>query len=125
PRVKAALGEVVLQPLRGGRFVDEGDVTGRPDEIRDALPESGGPPQVGAPGKGNEWQAEGLAFLGEVRGGFAVDMDLPPEGRERGEVVLVRARPDPGEAISTPEGTRRPRAQGTVAIVEADLRQGP
>ena len=55
---------------------------------------------------------------------LAVNVNLPRQRSQRGEIILVRPRLDPGQAITAADRAGRALAQRAVAIVDTDLRHG-
>src|SRR5262245_327550 len=120
----AAFTEILTQPLRVGVRIGQSDVAVWPDEIEGPALETGSL-HSRLPREAVEPKQKFDAGFGHAGPRFAVHVDLPVQRGERSEVVLSWLRLDPRQPIPTPDGPGRARAQRAVAIVDADLRQGP
>lgn len=119
----AALTEIPPQPLGVGARICQGDVAIRPDEIERRAFEAGSP-HSRLPREMMQRQPKCGAGFGQAASRFTVNVDLPGQRRERGEVVFSRRGFDPGQTIAAANGPGHGCTQWAVAIVDADLRGG-
>ena len=108
-------------------WVGEGDVAVGADEVEGVFAEAGGG-GCGGPGEGVEREVALVAEFGDAGIALAVDVDLPVDGGERGEVVggvwCFWIRRDPGEAVAGFQVVGFALAERAVAVVDADLGDG-
>src|SRR5262245_58233246 len=118
-----AFVEKLPQSVRVAQRIRQSDVSVRSNEIECCAAEAGSP-HWRLPRKLMEWKLKFGTRFSQADSRLSIDMNLPRQRSERGEVVLSRPCLDPREAIAASNGVGRALTQRAVAIVDADLRQG-